>query len=190
MLAPWRKIYEKGRQCIKKQRDYFANKCPYTQNYYFSNSHVWMCELDHEEGWTPKNWFFWTVVLEKTPENHLDFKEIQSVDPKRKSILNVHWKDWCWSSNILAMWCKEPIHWKRPWCWERLRAGEGGNRGWDSWMASPTQWTWVWANSERQWKAEAPGVLQFTGSQRVRHNRVSEQQQWLNEVRNLTLKKT
>ena len=64
-----------------------------------------------------------------------------------KSTLNIHWKDWCWSwtSNTLATWCKEPTHWKRPWCWERLRArGEGDNREWDGWMASPTQWTWVW----------------------------------------------
>ena len=64
----------------------------------------------------------------------------------RKSVLNIHWKDWCWSlsSNTLATWCEEPTHWKRPWCWERLRAGEGDDRGWDGWMASLTQWTWEW----------------------------------------------
>ena len=62
-----------------------------------------------------------------------------------------HWKDWYWSSSkTLVTWCKEPTHWKRPWCWERLRAGgEVGNRGWDSWVASSTQWTWFWANSGR-----------------------------------------
>ena len=60
------------------------------------------------------------------------------------------WKGWKWSSNTLATWCEAPTHWKRPWCWERLKAGgEGDDRGWDGWMASPTQWTWVWANSER-----------------------------------------
>ena len=59
-------------------------------------------------------------------------------------------EDWCWSSNILATWYEEPIHWKRPWCWERLRAGEErSDRGWESWVASPTQWTWVWANSRK-----------------------------------------
>ena len=66
----------------------------------------------------------------------------------RKSVLNIHWKDWCWNwnSNILATWCKELTHWKRPWYWERLKAGgEGDNRGWDGWISSPTQWTWVWA---------------------------------------------
>ena len=69
---------------------------------------------------------------------------------KRKSTLNIHWKDWCWSwsSNTLATWCIEQTHWKRPWCWERLKGGgEGGNRGWDGWMASSTQWTWIQANS-------------------------------------------
>ena len=65
----------------------------------------------------------------------------------RRSILGVHWKDWCWSwnSNILAIWWEELTHLKRPWCWERLRAGgEGDDRGWDGWIASLTQQTWVW----------------------------------------------
>ena len=67
---------------------------------------------------------------------------------------------------------------KRPWCWERLKAGgEGDNRGWDGWMASPTQWTWVWASSGRWWRTRKPGVLQSTGLRRVRHNRATEQQQ-------------
>ena len=71
-----------------------------------------------------------------------------------KSVLNIHWKDWCWSwnSNTLATWCEELTHWKRSWCWERLRAGgEGDNRGWDGWVASPTQWTWAWASSRYWW---------------------------------------
>ena len=62
------------------------------------------------------------------------------------------------------MW-KGPTHWKRPWCWERLRAGEGGNRGWDRWMASPTQWIWVWASSRSWWWTGKPGVLQSMQSQ-------------------------
>ena len=65
-----------------------------------------------------------------------------------KSVLNIHWKDWCWSSNTLATWCEELTHWKRPWCWERLKVGgEGYDRGLDGWMVSQTQWTWVWVNS-------------------------------------------
>ena len=94
----------------------------------------------------------------------------------RRSVMGVHWKDWCWSWNFntLATWCKELTHWKRPWCWERLRAGEGNDRGWDSWMASPTQWTWVWVDSGSWWWTGRPGVLRFTGSQRVRHNWATE----------------
>ena len=69
----------------------------------------------------------------------------------RSSVLGVHWKDWCWSwnSNTLATWCEELTHLKRPWCWEKLKAGkEGDDRRWDGGMASPTQWTWVWVNSK------------------------------------------
>ena len=95
----------------------------------------------------------------------------------RKSTLNMHWKDWCWSSSILATWRKEPVHWKRPWCWERLRAGgEGDGRGWDGWMASPTRWTWVWAQCRRQWRTGKPGMLQSMGWQRAGHDLVNQQQ--------------
>ena len=82
-------------------------------------------------------------------------------------------EDWCWSwnSNTLATSCEELTHWKRPWCWERLRAGgEGDNRWWDGWMASPTQWTWVWVDSGNWWWTGRPGVLRSTGSQRVGHD--------------------
>ena len=72
-------------------------------------------------------------------------------------------------------WCKELTHLKRPWCWERFKAGgEGDNRGWDGWMASPTQWTWVWVNSESWWWTGRPGALSFMGSQRIRHDWVTE----------------
>ena len=81
MLAPWKKSYEKYRQHIKKQ-DYFANKGLYSQSYDFSSSHLWMWDLDHKEGWAPKNWCFWTVVLVKTFESPLACKEIQPVNPK------------------------------------------------------------------------------------------------------------
>ena len=133
------------------------------QSYGFSSSHVWMWELAHKEGWAPKNWCFWTVVLEKTLESPLDCMEIKP--------------DWCWSwsSNTLATWCEELTHWKRPWCWERLKAGgEGDDRGWDGWMASVTRWTWVWASSESWWWTGRPGMLQSMGSQRVRHDWVTE----------------
>ena len=82
MLATWKKSYDQSRQCIKKQKHYFANKGPYSKGYGFSSSHVWMWEVDHKENWAPKNWCFWTVVLEKTLESPLDFKDIQPVNPK------------------------------------------------------------------------------------------------------------
>ena len=93
--------------------------------------------------------------------------------------LNIHLKDWCWSwsSNTLSTWCEELTQWKRPWCWERLKAGgEGDNRGWDGWMTSLTQWTWVWANSRRQWMTGKPGVLQSMGLQRTGHDWATQQQ--------------
>ena len=129
-----------------------------------------MWELDYKESWAMKNWCLWTLVLEKTLESPLDCKEIQSV-------LNVHWKNWCWSwnSKTLATWCKELTHLKRPWCWERLKAGgERDDRGWDGWMASPTQWTWVWVNSKSWWWTGRPGVLQSMGSQRIGHEWTTE----------------
>ena len=160
--ALWKKSYDQPRQHIRKQRCYFANKGPSSQSCGFSSSHVWMWELDYKESWAPKNWCFWSVVL---IENPLDSTEIKPVN--LKSDLNTHWKDWCWSwnSNTLATWCEEQTHWKRPWCWERLKTGEGDDRGWDGWMASPT-W-WVWLNSGSWWWT---GKLQSMGLQRVGHN--------------------
>ena len=74
--------YDQPRQHIKKQKHYFADKCQYSQSYGFSSSHVWMWELEYKESWVPKNWCFWTVVLEKTLESPLDCKEIQPVNSK------------------------------------------------------------------------------------------------------------
>ena len=82
MLAPWQEIYDQPRKHIKKKRYYCANKCPSSQGYDFSSSHVWMWALDYKESWALKNWCFWTVVLEKTLESPLDCKEIQLVHPK------------------------------------------------------------------------------------------------------------
>ena len=134
--------------------------------------------VGYKESWVLKNWCFWTVVLEKTLESPLDCMEIQPVHPEGN-----HWKDWCWSwnSNILATWCEELTHLKRPWCWERLEAGgEGDDRGWDGWMALPTQWTWVLVNSGGWWWTGRPGLLQSMGSQRVGHDWTD----WLMERRN------
>ena len=95
----------------------------------------------------------------------------------KKPVLNIHWKNWCWSwnSNTLATWWEKLTHWKRSWFWKRLKVGgEGDNRGWDGWMTSPTRWTWVWTSFGSCWCTGKPGVLQSMGSQRVRHNWVTE----------------
>ena len=90
------------------------------------------------------------------------------------TILNI-FGFWSWNSNTLATCCKELTHLKRPWCWERLRAcGEGDDRRWDGWMASPTQWTWVWVDSGSWWWTGRPGVLQFMWLQRVGHDWATE----------------
>ena len=115
------------------------------------------------------------VVLEKTLENPLDCKEIQPVKPKGN-------QSWIFTGlmlklklQYLATWCKELSHLKRPWCWEKLNTGgEGDDRGWDGWMASPTQWTWVQVSSRNWWWTGRPGVLQSMGSQRVGHDWATE----------------
>ena len=164
-------------QQVKRQRHHFAHKGPQSQCYGFSSSCVQMWELDHTEDWALKNWCFWIVVLEKTPENPLDFKENKPVNPKGD-------QPWIFIEGLMLQYFGHLIqradYWKRPWCWERLKAGgEGGNREWDGWMAPPTRWTWVWANSGRKCRTEEPGVLQSMGSQRVGHNWVMAQQQLL-----------
>ena len=115
----------------------------------------------------------WTVVLERTLESPLDCKEIQPVHPKgdQSWVFTGRLDCWSWSSNTLATSYEELTHWKRPWCSEGLGAGgEGDDRGWDGWMASLTQWTWVWMNSRSWWWTERPGMLWFRGSQRVGHD--------------------
>ena len=87
----------------------------------------------------------------------------QTSQSQWQSTLNIHRTDWCWSSNLLATWCEQPSHWKRPRCWEILRAREEGGRGWDGWMASAIQWTWTWANSRRWWGTGKPGMLWSRG---------------------------
>ena len=111
------------------------------------------------------------VVLEKTLENPLDCKEIQPVHHKgNQSWIFIGRTDAEGEAPIL--WPPYAKNWlKRPWCWERLKAGgEGDDRGWDGWMASPTWWTWVWVSSGSSWWTGKPGMLQSMGSQRVRRN--------------------
>ena len=176
MFDPWKKRYNKPIQHIKKQRHPFANKGPYSQSYNFFNCHVQMWELDHNEDWVLKHWWFRTAVLEKTLERPLDCKKIKPVNPKGNQ---------CWifigrtnaEAEAPIVWPPDAKSqpWKRPWCCEKLRArGEEGDRGWNVWMASPTQWTWVWAISGRQWRTGKPGILQSMGSQRAGQDWVTD----------------
>ena len=120
---------------LKKQRHYFANKGPSSQSYDFSNSHVWMWELDHKESWKLKNWYFWTVLLEKTLESPLDCKEIIPVNPKGN-------QSWIFigRTDALATWWEELTEWKRPWYWGKI---EGRRRKeWQRlrWLDVITNW--------------------------------------------------
>ena len=133
---------------------------------------VWMWELDYKESWALKNWCFWTVVLDKTLKSPLDCKETHPVHPKGD-------QSWVFSERTdveaKLQYCGHLMqrwpHGKRSGGWERLKArGEGDDIGWDSWMASPTRWRWVWVNSGSWWWTGRPGVLQSMGLQRVGHN--------------------
>ena len=131
--------------------------------------------MDCKESWAPKYWCFWTVVIEKILESPMDCKEFQAV--YSKWISPEYSLEWCWSwnSNNFATWCKELTHWKRPWCWERLKTGgEGYNRGCDCWMALLTQQTWVWGTSWSWRWTGMPGMLHVMGSWRVRHGWATE----------------
>ena len=151
MLAPWKNSYDKPRQCIKKQRHYFADKGPSSQSFGFSNSHVWMWELGHKETWALNNWCFWTVVLEKTLERPLDCKEIELIYPKGN-------QSWIFigrtgaKAETAILWPPDGKNWligKDPDAGILKAGGEGDEGGWDDWMASLTQLRWVWANLGR-----------------------------------------
>ena len=147
-------------QSVLKSRDILLlTKVHTVKAMVFSSSHIWMWELDHKEGWVPKNWCFWTVVLEDSWES-LDSKETRPVNPKGSQL-------WIFIGRTDAD-AEAPILWPpdaksqltgKDCYWQRLRAGEGDDRGWDGWMASPTQCTWVWANSRRWWRTGKPCVL-------------------------------
>ena len=147
-LAPWNKSCDKLRQHIKKQRHYFASKSPSSQSYVFSSSHLWLWELDHKESWAPKDCCFWTAILENTLKSPLECKEIKPVNPKgNQSWIYIGRTD---AEFEVPVFC--PLDWKR-WLTRKVPdAGkikgraEGDYRGRDGWMASLTQWTWVWAS--------------------------------------------
>ena len=135
-----------------------------------------MWELDHKESWVLKNWCFWSAVFEKILQSPLDCKEIQPVDPKGIS------PEYSLEGLMLKMKLQHFAHptrradsLEKTLMWERLKAGgEGDDRGWDGWMASPTWWTWIRASSRSWWWTVKPGVLQAVGQQSIRHNWATE----------------
>ena len=147
------------------------------EDYGFSSGQVWMWELDYKEGWVPKNWCFWIVVREENLESPLDSKDIKPVHLKGN-------QSWIFTGRPDAetpiLWLPDVKDWltgKDPdagkdWGQEEKRA----DRGWDGWMASLTQRTWIWSNSGREWWKGKPGLLQSMGLQGVRHDLVTEQQ--------------
>ena len=176
MLTPWKESYDQPRQHIKKQSYYFAKNGPSSQRYGFSSGHVWMWELDCEESWVPKNWCFWTVVLEKTlgvpwtarRSNQSILKEISpgcSLDGLMLKLKLQYFGHLMWRVDQLEK--------------TLMLGGIGGrsrrdNRGWDGWMASLTRWTWVWVNSRSLWQTGRHGLLRFVGSQKVGHDWLTE----------------
>ena len=161
------------RQRIKKQRHHFAEKCPLRQNYVFSSSHIWMWELDHQEGWARKKCCYWTAVLEKTLESPLNSKEI------KPAILKEINPEYTLEGLMLKLKFQYFGHLRR----RTNSLGKtlilGTIEGWRKrgqqrmgWLS--TQWTWLWANSGTQWKTGKPGMLQSMGSQRAGHDWATE----------------
>ena len=177
MLAPWKKSYDKPRQHIKKQKYYFANKSLSSQSYGFFISHVWMWELDYTESWASKNWCFWTVVLEKTLETPLDYKEIQPEGMMLKLKLQ-YFGHLMWRVESL-----EKTDAGRDWGQEEKGMTEDEMAGWRHWLdGRESEWTpgvghgqggpWV-RPLEKAWRipwTEKPGELQSMGSQRAGHD--------------------
>ena len=173
-------LKEKPRQHIKKQGHYFADKALSSQSYGFSSSHVWMWDswtikkAEHQRIDAFELWY-WRRLL-RVPwtarrSNQSILREISPEYSLEGLMLKLKLQ---YRNQSLATWCKELTHWKRPWYWERLKAGgEGNDRGWDGWVASPTQ-MWVWAISRSWWRTGKPGALQSMGSQRFGHEWATE----------------
>ena len=169
-FVPWKKSYDQPRQHIKKQRHYFADKGPSSQSYFFSSIHVWLWELDYKESWRIDALELWCwrrhlrVHWTAKRSNQSILKEINAEYSLEGLMLKL-------KLQYLATWHEGLTHWKRPWCWEKLKeGGEGEDRGWDGWMASLTQWTRVWVNSgTAAWRAAVHGSQSG-------HNSMSKQQ--------------
>ena len=142
----------------------FAYKSPYSQSYGFPSSHIWMY---NKKGWAPKNWCLQTVAWEKTPESPLDCREIKPVNPKENQpwIFTGRTDDGAEAPILSPPDGKNRLIGKDPDTGKDWRQEEKGTTEDETWMALPTQWTWVWASSGRCWRTKKPDVLQFMGSQ-------------------------
>ena len=176
MLAPWKKSYDQPRQHIKKQRHYFVDKGPSIKAMVFPvvmyGCESWTTKKAERQGIDAFELWCWRRLL-RVPwtarrSNQSILKEISpeySLEGLMLKLKPQYFGHLMWRTDSL----------EKPWCWERLKVGgEGVDRGWDGWMASPTQWTWVWVSSGSWWRTGKPGVLQSMGSQRVSHNLVTE----------------
>ena len=176
MLPPWKKSYDQPRKHIKKQRHYFVNKGPSSQSYGFSSSHVWMWELDYKESWVPKLdafelWCwrrFLGVPWTARRSNQSILKEISPEYSLEGLMLKLKFQ---YFGHLL----QRTDSLEKTLMLGMIKAGgEGDDRGWDGWMASPTPWTWVWVSSGSWWWTGRPAVLQSMGSQRVGHDWATE----------------
>ena len=175
MLTPWKESYDQTRQHMSRQRHTLPTKVRLLKAMVFP-VFVYGCEsstIKKAECWRIDAFELWCwrrllrVSWTARRSNQSIIEEISPGCSLEGLMLKL-------KLHTLATWCEELTHWKRPWSWERLRAGEGDNRGWDGWMASLTQWTRVWVESGSWWWTGRPGVLWFMGLQRVRHNWVTE----------------
>ena len=164
MLAPWKKSYNQPRQHTEKQRHYFANKGLSSQSYGFSSSHVWMWQLDHKEAWAPKNWCFWTVVLEKTLASPLNSKELKRVNLKEISWIFVGRTDA--EAETPIRWppdVKNWLIWKasdagKEWRWEEKGMTEDEMVGWLYWLMDESeQSSGSWVMDKEAWRAAVHG---------------------------------
>ena len=183
MLAPWKKNSDQLRQHIQKQKHNFTNKSASSQSYGFSKhekyhekNHVWMWELNYEDSWGPKNCWVSTVMLEKTLESPLNCRR------SNQSILKEIIPEYSLEELMLMLKFQYFGHLmqssssleKTTMLGKMKAGGDGDDRGWDGWIASQTQWTWVWVNSGSWWRTGKPGVLQSMDFQRVRHDCATE----------------
>ena len=178
MIAPWQEIYDKPRQCLKKQRHHFADRGLYSQGYGLYSSHVQMWEWDHKGGRAPKHWCFLSVVLEKTLESPLDNKEIKSANLKENQPWILIGRNDAeaealifWSPDTNSQLIGKDSDAGKDWRQKEKRATENEMVGWHHWFNGLGQTP---RDGYRTWK---PGVLQSIGSQRVRHNLATEHQQ-------------